>query len=329
MQRARRWAVVTAAIVGLVACGSGGSSGGSSGKSTAGAGIKVADIVARTDASRQPIDAAPSPDGKVIYFATTGDTAPAIFSVPAGGGPMAKIAEGVPLTKPSGIAVATDGGHLFVADQQAAAAVAGSPKPGGAILSLATTATPEAPAALPGTAGWAPRGLDIVKQGGTDIAYFTGTDPASGAHGLFQVPAAGGTVTTVAEGAPFISPDSVAVTAQGVAYVSDQGSGPGQGQVFSVKGATVTSVLTGLNLGAPAGVALVNGEATLLISSIDATTRSDQVLVLDLATGKATAASKGIGENKNTSGGLHRALGSPVLAWCDVSRSGRIYRIEP
>ncbi|MGI8776488.1 MAG: hypothetical protein ACR2LJ_03680 [Acidimicrobiales bacterium] len=43
------------------------------------------------------------------------------------------------------------------------------------------------------------------------------------------------------------------MAAQGVAYVNDQGSGPGQGLVFSVKGTAVTPILTGLDLGAPAG----------------------------------------------------------------------------
>jgi len=69
---------------------------------------------------------------------------------------------------------------------------------------------------------------------------------------------------------------------------------------------------------------------TLLVSSIDAATRSDQVILLDLATGKTTVATKGIrGEQEQLFGGLHRALRSAVLAWCDVSRSGTIYRIEP
>ncbi len=328
MRQVRFWVSVTVAILGLAACGSSGSSDGNAGKATGDGGLAVADVAARTDASRQPIDAAPSPDGKVIYYATTGDTAPALFSVPAGGGgTMATIAEGVPLAKPSGVAVATDGSRLYVADQQAV--VAGGTGSGGAILTVATTATSQAPTLLSGTAGWAPHGLDIVKQGDTDVVYFTGTDPANGAPGLFQVPAAAGTVTTIAEGTPFISPDSVVVTAQGVAYVSDQGSGPGQGLVLRVKGTAVTPILTGLTLGKPAGVTLVNGDATLLISSIDPATRSDQVILLDLATGKTAVATKGIGKNKNSSGGLHRALRSPVVAWCDVSRSGKIYRIEP
>jgi len=311
------------AILGLAGCGS---SGTGTGKAAGDGGIRVAEVVARADASRQPIDAAPSPDGKMIYFAATGDTGPAAFSVPAGGGPVATIAQGAPLVKPTGITATADGSHLYVADQQAAA---GAPGSGGGILAVATTVGAEGPTLLPGTAGRAPHGLDIVKQGAGDVVAFTGTDPVNGAVGLFQVPVGGGTVATIAEGSPFIAPDSVVMTAKGVAYVSDQGAGPGQGQVFRVSEGKITPVLTGLTLGAPAGVTLVNGDATLLVSSINTTTRSDQVLFVDLATGKATASSQGVGENRDSSGGLHRALNAPILAWCDVSRSGKVYRIEP
>ncbi len=327
MSRRRGWAVIAVvAALGLAACGSSGNGtkAAGSGKAIGDDGIRVADVVATTDATRQPVDATPSPDGKTIYFAATGDPTPAIFSVPAAGGTVTKITEGAPLTKPSGIAAMADGNGLYVADQQAGNA--GTPGFGGGILTVPTTGSPTF---LAGTAGRAPHGLDVVKQGGSDVIYFTGTDPTNGAAGLFQVPAAGGTVTTVAEGAPFVAPDSVVVDTKGVAYVSDQGSGTGQGQVFSVKGGKVAPVLTGQTLGAPAGVTLVGDDGTLLVSSIDATSRSDQVLFVDLATGKTAAATKALGANKNSSGGLHRALNAPLLAWCDVSRSGKIYRIEP
>lgn len=158
--------------------------------------------------------------------------------------------------------------------------------------------------------------------------YFTGRDPADGAPGLFQVPAAGGSVSTVAKGAPFISPDSVVVDAEGVAYVTDQGPGAGQGRVLRVGGGTVTSVLDGLHLGSPAGVTLAPGDAVLLVSSIDAVTRSDQVLFLDVATGRTAAATKVIGAHKDSAGGLHRAHDAPVLSWADVQRPGRVYRVD-
>ena len=330
MRKALGWAVliVTAGSI-LAACGGDGDEGrpGTAGTVTGDPGIKVAEVVARTDAAHQPVDAAPSPDGGVIYFAATGDAGSAVFSVPAGGGAVAKIIEGAPLARPSGVAVATDGNRLFVADRLARQA--GGTVVGGAILTVPTTGTSRAATLLAGTGGRAPRGLDVVRQGGTDVIYLTGTDPANGAPGLFQVPAAGGTVVTVAQGEPFISPDSVVVGAGGVAYVSDQGSGPGQGQVFRVSGGSVTPLLTRLHLGAPGGVTLIRGDTTLLVSSIDPATRSDQLLLLDLATGRTSATTEVIGTNKDSSGGLHRALNAPVLAWCDVSRGGAVYRIEP
>jgi len=144
---------------------------------------------------------------------------------------------------------------------------------------------------------------------------------------LFQVSSAGGTVTTLAEGAPFVAPDAVAVTAQGVAYVSDQGTGGGgHGEVFRVVGGTVTPVLTGLHLGSPAGVGLVDDDATLLVSSENAATLADQVLFLDLATGKTAAASKVIGANHDSSGGLHLAHDAATVAWADTQ--GTIYRVR-
>jgi len=324
MRKAPGWTIVTmAALVGLGGCGGGGSSADRSGADDA---IKAARVVARADAFSQPLDGAPSPDGTVIYYTTTGDHGPAVLSVAAGGGSPKALAEGAPLAKPFGVAVATDNSRVYIADQGAQPAVAGAAA--GAILAVPVAGSTGAPAPVPGTETRAPRGLDVVRQGDGDVVYFTGTDPANGAVGLFQVPAAGGTVTTVAEGSPFVSPDSVVVTAQGLAYVSDQGSGPGHGEVFRVSGGTVTPVLTDLHLGAPAGVTLTGNDATLLVSSIDAATTSDQVLSLDLATGKTSATTKVIGDNKNSSGGLHRAHNVPVLAWADVSRSGRVYRVE-
>jgi len=267
-----------------------------------------------------------APDGSVIYFTAVGDAVPAVFAVPAGGGATSTLAEGGPLSRPSGVAVATDGTRLFVADSQAANR--------GAVLVVPTTASgppaaPRPPGLLPGTEGRGARGVDVVKGPNGDVVWFTGTDSVTNLPGLFSVPAAGGTVTTVLEGVPFVAPDSVVVAASGVAYVSDQGAGPGQGKILRVGGGRVEEVRAGLHLGAPAGVTLVDDDATLLVSSVDGATGSDQVLFVELSTGRTAAATKALGDNKNTSGGLHRAHDAAVLAWCDVNRSGKIYRIEP
>ncbi len=316
-----------AMLLGLGACGGGGDGDGESTVPTIGdAAIKSATVVAQTEAPTQPVDAAPSPDGSTIYYLTTGDRGPALLEVAAeANSPSTTLAEGAPLVKPTGVAVATDGANVYIADQQALQdSVAGA---SGGIL-VAPTSGPATPTLLPGTEGRAPKGLDVVSDGGADVVYFTGTDPANGNLGLFRVPAAGGAVTTVAAGAPFVSPDSVVVSARGVGYVTDQGSGTGKGQVMRVSEGAVTTVLNDLRLGTPAGVTLAPGDGTLLVSSIDASNSSDQVLFLHLASGTTAAAAKVVGANKDSSGGLHRAHASPVLAWADVQRPGRVYRVE-
>jgi hypothetical protein len=308
------------ALLGLAAC-SGSGNGGSASHPIGDAAIKTVAVVARAAAFQRPVDAAPSPDGSVVYYLSVGDRGPAVLSVRSGGGAASSVASGTPFSDPTGVAVATDGSAVFVADGQAGGS--------GAILTAPTTGTATTVTMVGGTQGRTPKGLDVVKQSGADVIYFTGTDPANNAVGLFKVPAAGGTVTTVAEGAPFVAPDSVVVAANGDAFVSDQGRDVGEGVVFRVNNGNLKPVLTQLRLGAPAGVTLTNGDATVLVSSIDAATLSDQVLFLDLATGKTTTTTKVVGANKNSSGGLHRASNAAVLAWADVSRSGRVYRIEP
>jgi sugar lactone lactonase YvrE len=326
MRKSHGWAVITmAATVAVAGCGSGSKSGAS--HRLGDSAITTIDAVARAGAFQDPLDAAPSPKGDIVYFTATGQHGPAIYRVAAAGGAESIVAEGAPLAKPTGVALATTGNRIYVADQQAQplGAVA-SAATSGAILTVPAAGAPGTPNVLPGTQGRSPRGLDVVNLSDADVIYFTGTDPASGPPGVFQVPAEGGTVITLAEGAPFANPDSVVVTAQGVAYVTDQGSGPGEGQVFRVNGGTVTEVLSHLHLGSPAGVTLANNDATLLVSSIDPATNSDQVLFLDLATGTTAAATKVVGANKDSSGGLHRARAAPVAAWADTR--GTVYRIR-
>ena len=318
MGKTHGWAGLTvAAVLGLAGCG-----GGAGGPVLGDRAIKSADVVAQAGAFSQPLDAAPSPDGAIVYFTALGDNGPGIFSVAASGGTVSTVAAGAPFVRPSSVAVATDGSRVYAADRRVGPADAE-----GAILSAPTTGGPQVPTVLPGTEGRSPRGLDVVHRGGADIIWFTGTDPATGAPGVFRIPAAGGPVSTVAEGAPFASTDSVVVTASDVAYVSDRGAAPGQGLVLRVKAGVAEPVLTGLHLGAPAGVTLVHGDKTLLVSTVDAATTSDQVLVVDLATGKKAAATKVIGANKDSSGGLHRAYGAAVLAWADTN--GQVYRVRP
>jgi len=337
MLRKRRWAVATvAALLGAAGCSS---AAPRAARPMGDAAFTAVDVVARVGSFQHPLDATPSPDGATIYFVSIGDDGPGVFSVPASGGAVTTIAVGDPLVRPSSVAIATDGSRLFVGDVRA-----GSAEAPGAILTMPAAAadrpgpaaaadTPgpargdaKRPSVLPGTEGRAVRGLDVVHRDGGDVIYFTGIDPAGGGSGLFRVAASGGAVSTVAAGPPFASLDSVVVSAAGVSYVSDRGPAPGQGAIFRIDAGTVAPVLSGVRLGAPAGVTLIDGDATLLVSSEDGTTQADQVLFVDLATGKQAVASAVIGANKASSGGLHRAFNAPVLAWADSN--GQVFRVR-
>ncbi|HEX3623415.1 MAG TPA: hypothetical protein VHT97_13965 [Acidimicrobiales bacterium] len=316
-----RGALAVAAMLALVGCSGGG--GAEVNHSLGDAAIQAADVAASGGSMfQEPLDATPSPDGGVIYFTAAAGNGPGIFSVPAGGGNVSTVADGAPFVRPVGVAVGTDGTHVYAADQR----VGSIDAPGAILTSAVTTTVSQVATVLPGTQGRSPRGLDVVRRDGADVVYFTGTDPATGSSGVFQVPAAGGTVTTVAEGPPFVSADSVVVTAQGVAYVTDRGAVPGQGQVIRVSGSTVEPILSSLRVGSPAGITLIHNDATLLVSTLDPKTTADQLTFLDLASGKTASATKGIGNNINTSGGLHRASNAEVLAWADTA--GQVYRVR-
>jgi hypothetical protein len=307
----------------LAACSGGGGGGGATaGRAIGDAAIDAVDVAARSGSFQQPLDAAPSPDGSTIFFTATGPNGVGVFGVPAAGGTVTTVTDGDPFVRPTAVAVASDGSHVYVADGRI-----GALDTPGAILTAPVTSVSQLATVLPGTQGRTPRGLDVVHRDSGDIVYFTGTDPTTGSSGVFQIPGAGGTVTTVAEGPPFASADSVVVTAQGVAYVSDRGAVPGQGQILRVTGGTATPILTGLHLGAPAGITLIHDDATLLVSTLDPQTQADQLTFVDLATGKTAVSTKGIGTNINTSGGLHRAANAAVLGWADTA--GQVYRVRP
>lgn len=322
-RRHGRGVLAAVAVLALVGC-SGGTGTGSGASHTIGdAALQAVEAVGGPGAISQPLDAAPSPDGNAIFVAGVGPNGAGIFSLPAGGGTVSTVTDGAPFVRPSAVAVSSDGTQVYAADQR----VGPLEKQGAILTAPVTTTVSQLATVLPGTQGWSPRGLDVVRRGAGAVVYFTGTDPTRGSAGVFSVPAAGGTVTTIAEGPPLTSLDSVVVTAQGVVYVTDRGAAPGQGQVFRVSGGTVTPILSNLRMGAPAGISLIHGDATLLVSTLDAKTSADQLTYVDLATGKTAVGTKVIGANSNSAGGLHRASNAPVLAWVDTG--GQVYRLRP
>jgi hypothetical protein len=271
-------------------------------------------LVARLPVGDAEIDASPDPSGRTIYFTTDGPGGPGIFRVPAAGGPYQPVLVGPPLRGPSELAVSNDGAELFVADR-AAGEILVEPVTGGM------------PRVLRGTAGSAPRGVELETLDGQDYVVYTGRDPHTGRPALLRVSVAGAARPAVVfEGLPLRSPDGVAVSRTGVIYVTDQGGS--QGRVLRIDGRRVRTVATGVTLGRPGGVALTLDESKLLVSSLNPVTRTAQVLIVDTRSGLTTTFDGVIGANR-MAGGLHRARDASSLGWAGVSRDGLIYRIDP
>lgn len=248
-----------------------------------------------------PLDAVPASDGSAIYFTATTGAGNGVFAVAKGGEPV-PLAIGAPLQNPVGLALSPDDTILFVADRQADA-VFTVPVSGGA------------PVELPGSRGLDPRGLEVADG----QLYLTGTNQGAGA--VFTLPLAGGTARPVAGG--LADPDSVAIGSDGTVFVTDR-----PGSVLRIAAGTAEPIATGVRLGTPAGLTLDQTGTKLLVSSLHATAGTAQVQILDLAGGGSTVFDDVINANYGA-GGLHRAHGASFAAWADVSRSGRVYRVDP
>ena len=278
--------------------------------------VKGFDPATQSGQYQRPLDSVPDSDATTIYFTATGPNGPGVFRVPAAGGAAMEIVTGAPFVEPVGIAISSDSRQLYVADPKASQIFV-VPTAGGA------------PAALGGSQKTAPRGMDVVSEGGQDIVYFSGKDPGDGQAAVLKLPAAGGTPTVVAKGAPLTDPDGVTVTQAGVVYVADRSAaGGGFGSVFKVQGGSVTKIVDRARVGDPAGVALTKDETVLLISALQPDRDSDQVLLVNLGTLQTGSVTKVIEQNK-TPGGLHRARNSNIFSWCGVTAgsSGTVFRV--
>jgi len=296
--------VVVCGLVTLAGCSSGGS-GGTLGNDA----ISKIKVGAVAPGDGTPLDAVPSPDGSVSYFTVA--SPPGIYRTSDDPNRPVAIDAGRGLTSARSLSISTDGSRFFATD---AGAVVSLPVGGGQ------------PAPVVGTEGTAPRGVEVSAQGGTDVVYFTGKDPADGAPAVFKVPAAGGARSVLAKGEPLVDPDGVAVDSSGRVFVTDHGTGSGAAYRLDPKGPT--KVATVGELGDPGGLALTKDGSTLLVSSKNVGNGTAQVLLVDLKTLKTGVVDKVIGANK-AAGGLHRAANANTFAWCDVSRSGRVYRVDP
>jgi hypothetical protein len=314
-----------ALLVSAGACGDDDSPGGTGGTGAAGdIGVTSVEPGAKGGDVNFPVDATPSPDGSEIYFIsypTRSDEdgigqirLPAIFKSPAsGGGAPTKLHEGAPLGAPFGITISDDGTTLFIADSSASNA--GDEKAGGRIFSM--PAGGGAPSPIAGTEGYNPGGVEHL----AGVTYFTGRK--DGKAGAYKI--AGGAVSPVAEGAPFVDPSGIAVAKNGDVFVVDSGdayAGQALASVVRIGAGGTTEVVTdGLRVGHPAGIALVPNETAVLVSALDRGKGTDVVYRLELGAKTLTSFSDIIGDFYE-SAGLHRARAAGVFAWADSHANG-------
>jgi len=274
-----------------------------------------------------PFDATPSPDGKTLYFTAINGADPVILTAAAqAGATPTALATGAPLVAPFGIAINSAGTQLYIADSDGT----GNPTDDSGALFVLPVAG-GTPTALSGTTGYGPRSLSLVSNTSGDTVYFTGVDPANGTPGLFSISAAGGTAAVVAEGGPFADPSGVAVNAQGTAFVVDTvATQSGTADLLQVSHGAVSTLVSSLSVGYPAGIALSQDESVALVSGLDPVLRTDIVYRIVLATGQVTSVSTGISQYQEPAG-LHRAAGAEVYAWADsaAQTTGTVFVLTP
>jgi DNA-binding beta-propeller fold protein YncE len=274
-----------------------------------------------------PLDATPSSDGSAVYFTARNADGAGVFKADASGSGATALAVGDPIAGPVGLSVSSDDQMLYVADP---GAVVGE-QDEGVIWTVPTGGgTPEA---VSGTAGYIPRGVVVVKLAFVDHLFFTGTDPSDGQPGVFRVSPSGGTVDVIAKGEPFSDPHGIAVTQKGDVYVVDSASkdpNSSSARVIAVSNKSASVLMEGLAVGFPAGIALSQDEASVLVSALDPAKGTDQVVRINIASKEMSSYSDNISSFQE-SAGLHRAAKAEVYAWADSAAdgSGTVYLLSP
>jgi NHL repeat len=309
-------------LAGLVAgcSSSGGSTGQGQGPQPSGGGdgnFGTLTPAANDTNVTSPFDATPDLDGTHVYFTAVGPKGPGVFTVAASGGPITEVYSGAPFVSPFSIALSDDGGTLFVSDNGVETS---DTVDGGVIFSL--PAAGGTPSQVAGTAGVYPHGLEVSNG----QLYFTGSAP-DGTPGVFQMPLAGGSPSTVFSGAPFVSPSGVAIAQNGDVYVVDTESGSsGFANIVKVSGGQATVLVDGIQVGYPAGVVLVQNESALLLSAYAYGKGTDAVLRVELADNTQKYITTGI-DTFFEPAGLHRAKQADIYAWADsiANNTGTVY----
>jgi sugar lactone lactonase YvrE len=283
--------------------------------------LTTAAVVANGAAFSLPLDSAPSPDGKTIYFtgvapgtATTA-SAPAIFKVAASGGTTTVLATGGSIGAPFGIAVSSDGNTVYVADP---AFTTTNDK--GSIFSV--SASGGTPTALTETSDYAPTAIAVAKVGGADNIVFVGTDKTTGFSSVFKD--VGGTVSTVIAGTASASVGAVSIYTDGTVYFTD-----GAGHVYSAAaGATTGTLVTpnAFSLGFPAGLAVSQDGKFLLVANTDPATGGEGIARIAITGGAVTQLALSLTAN-GEAGGLHRAADADVYSFVDTGAqsTGAVY----
>jgi hypothetical protein len=266
-------------------------------------------------------DAQPNAMGTTVFFTGVDSMGNAgVFKqaiCPAG--TVTTVYTGPQFDAPFGIALSSDDKTVFVADPSAPEdpTYSDPTKDRGVLYSL-SAAGGMAPSILVGSVK--PRSVTVHVESGADQVYFTGIDKTTGSAGVFKIPAAGGAVSTVVEGAPFQDPGGIAIAKNGDIYVVDTlGTGSGLAAIILIPNGMTTGAayLPNIQVGYPAGIAILSDASQLLVSGLDPTAQSDAIVQITVSSKAVTNVTTGIGSFSEAAG-LHRALNADVFAWADT-----------
>jgi hypothetical protein len=246
------------------------------------------------------------------------------------------------LVLPVGIAAPSSSAstNVFVADLVASGASdAGAPGADlGAIFIVSQSGGVASP--ISGTVGYQPRGVTI--EGGPDagdVLYFSGVDPTQTPplpNVFSMAPSSAGAPAGIFGFGDLNDPSGVAVDSAGDVFVVDTDSTSGNGlssivEVSSTFGDQGT-VVDGLTVGYPAGLAVTADGTTLYLSGRSTIDGSDIIITLDTATfTPTTSAPSGIG-NYIEPAGLHLDLSTAgTVDFVDslAGSSGAVFRVTP
>jgi DNA-binding beta-propeller fold protein YncE len=281
-------------------------------------------------------DATPDPTGVELYYTCAGAACtPGVYHARLDGtGTPAALATGLPFVYPSGIATDEAGTKLYIADSSADS-LAGALDGAGVILALPVGGG--SPQRVPGTAGYAPRSLDVAHvTGKTEKIYFTGTH--AGLRGVFMIdPAGAAAPTLLTSGFSVGDPTGIAVARNGDIYVADTvvtANGGSTGTILRIAGDTsiaaefVGWLFVERPVAYPTGLALSKDEKTLLVYGQDPSrTRG---LLTRITLGDEPSILATTIDDAAEPAGLHRARSGDVYAGVDTrgATGGKVFVVQ-